>query len=162
MLIVKGFRVSFVLSSGKTVRPPASYALMNDEDGRDWPRCSGLIGPLSRTSKTPISNAQAKAYFGYQPMAGSAVIPSGEERKLSNWRLLGEVKEVLYTRRRAGREPAEHEDDYYHPISKGVIGRLLEVVLGLPAGARLYRWGRWYRIELAAGCVWNWRGIVRP
>jgi hypothetical protein len=161
MLIVKGFRVSFVLASGKTVRPPSSYALMNDEDGRDWPRCSGLVGPM-RSGKTPISHSKAKAYFGYEPLAGSAVIPSGDERSLRNWKLLGDVKEVLYTRRRAGGAPMQHEDDYYHPISKGIIGRLLEMILQLPAGARLYRWGRWYRIELAAGCVWNWRGIVRP
>jgi hypothetical protein len=163
MLIVKGYRVSFVMAGGRAVKPPASYALMNDESGSDWPRCSGLVGPIKSTSRRPISNSAAKSYFGHQPYDFRADIPSGDERHLRNWKYVGELEKILYTRRRANRAPTEHADDYFHPIRQdgpGILAKLLSFVL--PAGAKLYRRGRWYRMELASGCTWNWRGIVSP
>jgi hypothetical protein len=163
MLITKGFRVSFVLTSGKTIRPPASYALMHDEDGADWPYCSGLVAPLKTTSKQPVRSEKAALYFGYEPYRGTALIPSGDDRRLSSWKKVGDVAEILYTRRRSGGAPASHKGDYYHSIRQKKPGILAAVLrLGLPAGATLYRQGRLYRIELARGCVWNWRGIVSP
>lgn len=163
MLIVKGYRVHFVMAGGRTVKPPAGYALMNDESGADWPRCSGLVGSVKSTSRDPVRNSAAKSYFGHQPFAFTVVIPSGDEKHLRNWKCIGDVEEILYTRRRANGAPAEHAGDYYHPIRQqgsGLLARLLSFVL--PAGSKLYRRGRWYRIELARGCVWNWRGIVSP
>ena len=165
MLVTQGYRVSFIMAGGKTVKPPASYALMHDESGRDWPRFSGLVGAVKTAGRSgePISDRAAKDYFGYAPCAFEASIPSGDERHLRNWKSVGDVEEILYSRRRSNGAPAKHRGDYYHPIRQkvpGLLSRLLSFVL--PAGAKLYRRGRWYRIELASGCVWNWRGIVSP
>ena len=163
MLIAKGFKVSFVLTNGKTVRPPAGYALWHDEDGSDWPYCSGLVAPLKRVTQNIVRNSAAEAYFGHEAHAVIVVIPSGREKQLSAWRKAGEVKEVLYSRRRINRKPMRAAGDYYHPIKqprKGILGALERILL--PSGATLYKHGRLYRLELARGCVWNWRGIVRP
>lgn len=144
MLIAKGFRVIFKMKGGKTVKPPAGYAMLHDEDGRDWPRCSSIVIPI-RVAGGPVKDAKARAYFGHLPAAGRAVLPP---RSLSEWTRVGEIDEVLYTRRRPRGLPASHQSDYYHPIEKGT--------------ATLYRRGRWYRMELGSGCQWNWRGIIKP
>jgi len=145
MLIAKGYAVTFKMADGKTIRPPASYALLHDEEGSDWPRCSGLVAPVARVSSQPVQSRAASAYFGSEPVAGQMVLPP---RNLSAWRPVGTVAEVLYTRRRPRGLPSAHAADYYHPVTKGT--------------ATLYRRDRHYRLELGAGCAWNWRGIIRP
>lgn len=145
MLIAKGYRVVFKMQDGKTVKPPASYAMLHDEDGRDWPRCSALIIPIHPRG-TPLSGAsKARTYFGHTPVAASAVLPP---RSLGEWHRVGPIAQVLYSRRRPRGLPASHQADYYHPIEKGT--------------ATLYRRDRWYRMELGPGCQWNWRGIIKP
>lgn len=145
MLIAKGFHVIFKMDDGRTVRPPAGHALLHDEDGRDWPRCSGLVIPIKRVTREPVRSSSAKSYFGHEPVGGRVVLPP---RTLSEWQRVGVIDEVLYTRRRPRGLPSAHRADYYHPIDKGT--------------ATLYRRGRHYRMELGSGCRWNWRGIITP
>jgi hypothetical protein len=144
MLIAKGYTVLFVLSSGRTAKPAASYGLLHDPSGRDWPACSGLVAPFSKGGDE-VENSEARKYFGHTAREGKAVLPP---RSLSAWTKVGVVDEVLYTRTRPGHLPASHRGTYYHPIEKGT--------------ATLYRRGRLYRVELGRGCVWNERGVVRP
>ena len=146
MLIAKGFRVKFVLKTGRRVNPPASYALLHDEAGTHWPYSSALVLPITTSKSDPeASDGHAKTYFSADPLEGSVDLPP---RTLSRWESLGEIAEVQYTRRRPRNLPAANQDDYFHPIEKGV--------------ARLYRLGRAYRMELGSNALWNWRGIVRP
>jgi hypothetical protein len=144
MLICKGFAVSFKLASGKTVKAPGGYGLLHDPGGKDWAKCSGLIAPFSKGG-SEIDDAKAKDYFGHTARGGELKLPP---RSLGEWKKLGVVSEILYTRRRPGRLPADHQDRYYHPISNGT--------------ATLYRRGRMLRIELGPGCDWSYRGIVSP
>lgn len=144
MLIAKGYRVIFALQDGRKVRPPAGYAMLHDEDGRDWPRCSALVMPI-RMSRDEVKDGKARSYFGHAPAAARVVLPP---RALGLWQRVGVIDTVLYTRRRPRGLPASHQADYFHPIEKGT--------------ATLYRRGRWYRMELGSGCQWNWRGIIRP
>jgi hypothetical protein len=143
MLICKGFSVSFVLASGKKVKAPGGYGLLHDPSGRDWAKCSGLVAPFQKGGGE-IDDREAKDYFGHAPREGALSLPP---RALSSWKKLGVVSEILYTRRRPGRLPADHQDQYFHPF-KGT--------------ATLYRRGRMLRLELGADCSWSWRGIVRP
>ena len=143
MLIAKGFSVSFLLVSGKKVKAPASYGLLHDPSGKDWPRCSGLVAPFSKGGEE-IDDKLAREYFGHAPREGELTQPP---RALSSWRKLGVVEEILYYRRRPGNLPADHKGEYYHP-PKGT--------------ATVYRLGRLLRLELGPNCLWNWRGIVSP
>ena len=143
MLICKGFSVSFKLSSGKTVKAPGGYGLLHDPSGRDWAKCSGLVSPFSKGG-SEIDDAKAKEYFGHPPREGALSLPP---RSLSSWRKLGVATEILYTRRRPGKLPAENRDKYFHPF-KGT--------------AMVYRLGRMLRVELGPGCEWTERGIVKP
>lgn len=150
MLIAKGFAVTFIMDDGRRIKAPAGYALLHDQDGTDFPRCSGFVMPFQHSARDPeVDNATARTYFGHQPFRGSAAAPP---RALSAWRRVGdlddmEVDEILYTRRRPRSLPVTHGARYFHPFK----GR-----------ATLYRHGRLFRIELGAGCVWNARGVVTP
>jgi hypothetical protein len=144
MLICKGFSVSFVLASGKTVKAPAGYGLLHDPSGKDWAKCSGLVVSFEKGGDE-IDDKLAKEYFGHPAREGELQLPP---HSLSSWKKLGVAKEILYNRRRPGNLPAAHQDKYYHPFDKGT--------------ATLYRLGRMLRIELGPGCEWSYRGIVRP
>ena len=147
MLVVKGFRAIFKMEDGQTVRPPAGHAILHDESGKDWPRCAALIAAIkTHPNDPPVSDAAAKSYLGAEPRVGSTTLPP---RALGSWSRVGRIEEFLYTRRRPRDLPGKLQDDYYHPIEKGV--------------ATLFEWRRGiYRVELGRGCLWNWRGIVRP
>lgn len=144
MLIAKGFNVGFTLASGKKIKAPAGYGLLHDPSGKDWARCSGLVVPFAKGGDE-IDDKLAKEYFGHAPREGELRLPP---KALSSWRKLGVATEVLYTRRRPGRLPADYADQYFHPFKGGK--------------ATLYRLGRMLRIELGAGCSWTWRGVVSP
>jgi hypothetical protein len=145
MLIAKGYAVTAILKTGKHVKAPAGYAMLHDPSGKYWPACSGLVAPIARKSGEAVSCGPAQDYFGHEPLGGEVDVPP---RALSQWKSLGEIDELLYTRRRPRGLPASNAGPYFHPIEKGT--------------ARLYRLGRMLRIELGSGCVWNWRGIVKP
>ena len=143
MLICKGFSVSFELVSGKTVKAPASYGLLHDPSGKDWPKCSGLVAPFEKGGDE-IDDRLAKEYFGHTAREGEMALPP---RALSSWRKLGVAAKILYFRRRPGNLPAEHRDEYFHPF-KGT--------------ATVYRLGRMLRVELGPNCSWTWRGVISP
>ena len=138
MLIAKGYGVSFEMKQGPVVRAPAGAALLHDPTGKHWPSCSGLVMRFTKTNR-PIHDDAAKEYLGIEPRAGSITTPP---RRLSEWKRVGDVAVINY--RRIG----EHADSYYHPIERGA--------------AVLYRRPGALRVELGGGCVWNWRGIVKP
>jgi hypothetical protein len=145
MLIAKGYGVRFVMEHG-SVRPARTHALLHDPSGRVWPKCSGLVSPFRKTGDE-INDSTAKSYFGLfsdAPRRGILVMPP---RALSEWRFSGYVEEIEYSRFRPDGLRSSHRDDYFHPF-KG--------------DALLYRRGGLFRIELGRGCLWNWRGIVRP
>jgi hypothetical protein len=145
VLICKGFAVSFIMKSGRKVSAPAGYGFLHDPSGSSWARGSGLVAPFQKRGDE-ISNSAARSYFGNDPKGGAIALPP---KSLGAWKRVGEVAEILYTRRRPAKLPTAHADDYYHPISES-------------ARVTLYRRGRLLRVELGSGCVWNERGIVKP
>ena len=144
MLIAKGYAVSFKLVGGRIVRAGRGSALLNDESGKAWPKCSGLVMRFTKRNE-PLKDSNAEAYLMVDPRKGEIDTPP---RALSKWKYVGEVAVVNYTR-----PEGPHAGPYYHPIDGAEEGA---------AKALLYRRGSAYRLELADGCVWNWRGIVRP
>lgn len=150
MIAAKGYDVSVVLVGGKTVKAPRGAALLHDEDGAAWPRCSALIA-LFRTTREPLGATPqwVRGYFGaaHTLRRGSVVLPP---RSLSGWTLVGRCESVDY------RREGVHADEYTHPF--GERGG----ATWLTRHPKLFRLGRDLRIELGRGCVWNWRGIVRP
>jgi hypothetical protein len=138
MLIAKGYAPSFKMVEGGTIRGGRGAALLHDPTGRAWPSCSGFIIAFSKGGKETKDSA-AEEYLGRAPKLGEATVPP---KALSSWKRVGEVETVNY--RRIG----NHAASYYHPIEGG--------------RAVLYRRGHALRIELGSGCVWNWRGIVKP
>jgi len=148
MLIAKGYAVRVLLERGANqvwVAAPASYGLLHDPSGTDWSKCSGLVAPFSKGGGE-LDDGDAKSYFGHAPREGELALPP---KALSRWKRLGVITEIEYTRRRPGNLPADHKAPYYHPFEQGKL-------------PTLYRLGRLLRFEMGPGCVWNWRGIVRP
>jgi hypothetical protein len=135
---------------GGTIKAPASYAFLHDPAGKYWPSCSALIAPLDRRYDEEVSHGPGQQYFGHKPLAGETPdigkLPSF--KAISKWKYLGEIEEIYYTRMRPRGLPNYAKDRYKHPIENG--------------RALLYRRGRMLRIELGSGCVWNWRGIIKP
>jgi hypothetical protein len=129
--------------SGKVVRAPGGYGLLHDPSGRDWAKCSGLVIPFE-TGGDEIDDNAARQYLGYPAREGQVILPP---KALSAWKRIGPALEIFYFRRRPGRLPSIHRDQYYHPF-KGA--------------ATVYRRGRIFRVELGPGCEWNVRGIVKP
>ncbi len=143
-LICKGFAVQFVMYGGGTIKAPASYGFLHDPSGKHFGKCSGLVAPFSKGGGE-IDDGAARDYFGHPAREGEVTLPP---RALSEWKRIGVVQEILYTRRRPGGLPAINQDHYYHPVEGGK--------------ATLYRRGKLLRVELGGHCVWNVRGIVRP
>lgn len=159
MLIAKGYRVALRRPrSAKLRKLPASYALLHDVKGADWPSCSALIAPFTRSRQQIPGNVDvspAVEYFNYEPRGGHLVLPS---KRLSDWKDLGEVNAITYIR------PGDKEglgDDllYGHEFSNETGWWIFKSETGYP---RLYKHGRAYRMELPNGCVWNWRGFCYP
>ena len=147
MLLAKGWAVALTLESGRKVRGAHGAALLHDESGRDWPKCSGLVMPVRKT-KRPLSDSNAKRYFGNEYNVREAVVTLPTQQ-LSAWDLIGHVTQIDYSRL------GQYEDDFYHPFSRtGWIWK--------SPYPRLYRLDRKLRLDLGSGCVWNWRGIVTP
>jgi hypothetical protein len=137
MLIAKGTRIGLILASGKTLKPGG--VLLHDPEGEDWPRCSGLIMPIERTSRPINGTTRAKEYIGRNVRLGWVNTPP---KQLSAWHRIGKVVGAIdYTR------SGKHADDYRHDFKEDVTA---------------YRRGRAVRLELGSGCTWNWRGFVRP
>lgn len=151
MLVAKGFAVTITLENGRKVRGPAGGELLHDESGDDWPACSGLIVNFTKTGKKlPEDDAISQKYFGlsgYTIRQGKVRLPP---RDLREWHRVGPASRIDYSRR------GEHSDRYTHPFESGGFW-LWKTDLPI-----VFRRGKSLRIELGRGCVWNWRGFVKP
>jgi hypothetical protein len=153
VIVRLGGQVSAGMRGGQVRACPGS--LLYDDSGQDWPRCSLLVLPgVERLGREPGKVTRfARQWFGeeYAPLEGRVSLP---DKDLKSWRSVGEVERLFFTR--AGDVPEEHglNSKMVHPFAKV-----------LPFGGELpvlYASGGATRIELGAGCVLNWRGIVKP
>ncbi len=151
MIAAKGYAVALHMEGGRrvlTLEP--KIALLHDEDGAAWPKCSALIAPMKKTGR-PLEEVPGRVtkYFGkdYVVRRGEIVLPPVD---LGAWKAVGSVERIDYSREGA------YADDWWHPFE---TRRFLFWKGDLPV---LYRRGRALRLELGSGCVWNWRGIVKP
>lgn len=151
-IVVKGTAVEFVMRQGRDVVAPSGYGLMHDAVGGLLPRCTLLIGPFRKggsADDAEVSRAAVK-YLGPEAdiKRGSAgALPDCSS--LDDWRDLGEVQRIYYQR------GGDYRGYYTHPFS----GR---VFLVLPGETRLYRRGRWLRLQLPWACRLNERGFIAP
>ena len=156
MLIAKGSRVSFDLMDGSHVGAPASYGMLHDPSGEDWPKNSVLITGYKkgRVLAEKPSN-EAKNYFGrgYEVKAGSVNTP---EKALSSWKKIGEVKTIYYSR-----PGTKAPGGYFHHFVKGAAIEY-KVFRGGGHHPVLSRKGRTLRLELQKGATLNERGFVWP
>jgi hypothetical protein len=146
-LIAKGRGVTFEMADGREIH--CSGAMMHDPSGRWWPSKSVLIGPARlRQSKTDIEG-DARAYFGRSD--GHVGRVNTPPKPLKSWDYLGEVADIFYTRsgRRAGY--------YRHSFNEGLMS-----LLGGHKKVRLYKRGKFCRLELPRGAQLDDRGFVRP
>jgi hypothetical protein len=138
VIIVKGERVVLVMKNGSTKKLPASYGILHDPDGKELPRCSVLLGPVRRTQQSIDGGRKGRAYFGSKYQMRRAVVAKVK----GLWRPIGEVIEIRYTRR------GRHAANYFHPFKS--------------FSPTLSKNGRFYRLELRDGCIYDDRGFVFP
>jgi hypothetical protein len=156
MLVVKGVDVGFDLSP---TRGCESFDVerrddgwMHDASGRDWPRCSILIGPFKEGPIMKRAPRDAVEWFGddYTPHEGRVTLPPREK---SEWVRVDVVQRIYY--RRTG---AAHPYDFEHEFGR----RRIQVLFRKGKLPILMRRGRFYRLDMQAGCVIDARGIVFP
>jgi hypothetical protein len=150
-LIAKGRACLFEMVDGSDVK--CAGGMLHDPSGRWWPARSVLIGPFRarlRKATDDEFRGEAKQYFGgdYNAQMGTVNTPP---KALSGWRYVGEVERIYYTRsgRRGGR--------YQHPFNEG-----LQSLLYGKKSVRLYRRGKFCRLELPRGARLDDRGFIRP
>ena len=148
-LINKGKNAEFDMKDGSSFK--AKGGMLHDPSGRYWPKNSVLFGPYKSGSTPNDENPEAEHYLARKPREGSIDTPS---RELASWKYLGEVEEIFYTRT-GNRKPGR----YRHAFSKS--GALATVVMG-KGRAKLYRLGRFYRLQLPRGAILDSRGYVWP
>lgn len=157
MLIAKGYECHLFVGS-REYSPPASYAMLHDPDGVDWPSDSILFARFSK-DREEISYDPAEDYFGDGPLGGSIQLPP---RDLSRWSQIGPVKKIEYTRLRPHGMPAKYQGDYYHMFdgSEGLLSLLTFLFTDIEPS--LYRKGRLYRMELPNWASLDDRGFIWP
>jgi hypothetical protein len=142
--------VRLVLAGGREVRAPKSAGLMRDGAGKDWPRCSILIGPYRKGRREASLDRAARSFYGpgYVARQGAVSLPP---RELSEWSEMGTVRRIFYVRVGAirGGERFKH----HLRTTRFFV---------FPVRTVLYRHGRFLRIELPSGCIVNRRGFVWP
>lgn len=137
-MLIKGETVVFKMADGTTKKCPESYGIVHDPDGKVLPRCVVYVGPVKRTEKPVENTGKVKAYFGRKYNPRQAII----DRPPSSWQRVGEVVEILYVRR------GRYAGSYFHPFAK--------------FSPTLSKSGRWYKLELRDGCIYDDRGFVFP
>jgi hypothetical protein len=152
-LIAKGRACRFIMTDGGTVSCPGG--MLHDPSGRWWPRHSVLCGPFRRvrSAQDDEYTGAARHYLGDSHRASVSAIDT-PPKALSSWRYLGEIEEIRYTRtgkKRPGR--------YYHEFSKPTA---LATIIRGKQKVRLYRRGRFCRIELPRNAILDTRGFVAP
>lgn len=153
--IVKGRSTRFEMKDGPDVT--CAGGMIHDPSGRAWPRNSILCGPFRprvRTATPEEYRGWAKDYLGssHRPMVGVVDVPP---RALSEWQLLGEVEKIYYTRL-GKKRPGRYVHAFYKPTA------LATLVRGRGGKVKLYRRGRFVRLELPKGAHLDARGFVYP
>ena len=141
MLIAKGSNVRLVLADGRSVRAPGG--MLHDPNGKAWPRCSVLVGPFQKGREPIQKDLGARKYFGadYNASLGSANIP--DDKNLDGWKKVGDVRQIFYVR------------------TGNVYGGTLFQHPFKPH-AKLYRLGKWHRLELGSWCSLDEAGFRKP
>ena len=113
MIAAKGYAVVLYLEGGRVITPDPKSALLHDEEGAAWPKCSGLILPMKKTGQ-PLEEipSSVRKYLGkdYVVRRGEVVLPPVE---LATWKALGPCERIDYTRRGA------YADNWFHPFERG-------------------------------------------
>lgn len=137
-LIVKGEAVVFLLADGRRVKPPASYGIVHDPEGKVFSKCTIFVGPVRRTGESVGHSPNSRAYFGkkYDLRKATTGRPNG------SFKTIGQVVEIRYRRR------GRYAGGYYHPFKA--------------FAPTLSRSGRWYKLDLRDGCIVDDRGFVFP
>jgi hypothetical protein len=148
-LINKGKNALFEMKDGGEYR--ARGGMLHDPSGRYWPRNSVLFGPYRSGSAKADPHPEAEHYLARKPREGSINTPS---KSLADWEYLGNVERIFYTRT-GNRKPGR----YQHTFSKP--GALATIVRG-KGMAKLYRCGKFYRLQLPRGAMLDSRGYVWP
>lgn len=151
--IVKGRSCRFEMKEGRDVT--CAGAMMHDPTGKAWPPRSVLCGPIKRRLRTANDDELAGAgrhYFGGSYTAKVVEIDA-PSRGMAGWRYIGEVERIYYTR--TGRK---NPGRYQHEFNRR---GLTQLVMGKKK-VRLYRKGRFVRLELPRGAILDTRGFVHP
>jgi hypothetical protein len=151
-LIKKGRACHFIMKEGRGYH--AGGSMLHDPSGRWWPRNSVLCGPFKRqATKSDVEmTTEGRHYLGKRQAV--AYVIDTPSKALGGWQYLGEIEEIRYTR--TGRKKPGR---YYHVYNKP--GALFTMLKG-KGKARLYRLGRYYRVELPRSAVLDARGFVYP
>jgi hypothetical protein len=152
-LINKGRACHFIMKEGPDVH--CGGGMLHDPSGRWWPKNSILCGPFKkvRAASDDEGSPQSTHYLGSSHRASIGVVDT-PPRAISDWTYVGEVDEIRYTRmgrKRPGR--------YFHIFSKP--GALATIIKG-KGKARLYRHGRFCRLDLPRDAILDSRGLVWP
>lgn len=153
--IVKGRSTLFEMKDGPNVT--CAGGMIHDPSGRAWPRNSVLCGPFRprvRAATPEEYRGWAKDYLGssHRPMVGIVDVPP---RTLSEWTYLGEVERIFYTR--TGRKrPGRYQHEFFKSTA------LATLVRGRHGKVKLYRRGRFVRLELPKGAQLDARGYIYP
>lgn len=152
LLIAKGNRVAFEFTNGQRFELPSSMTMLHDESGKWWPKCSVLFGRFQPgVADDAIRMDQTALDYlgrGYQAHKGLIDTPP---KSLSSWTRIENVKRIWYTRT-GKRAPGK----YHHGFGRKTLP------FDKDASVVLYRYGRFFRLELPKQCVVNWRGYVYP
>lgn len=152
--IVKGRAGRFEMREGPDVT--CAGAMIHDPTGRAWPKRSVLFGPVRRvrSATDPEVEGAGRHYLGNSHRVAVGMV-NAPPRSLDGWVYLGEVERVYYTRN--GKKYGGVR--FQHPFNKP--GALATMVKG-KGRVRLYRKGRFCRLELPRGSILDSRGFVWP
>lgn len=150
MLIAKGYDVSFLMKNGDEIDAPRSAAMLHDEKGTHWPRCSILLMSFRRSGSSVEMAPNEAQYFGddYDARRGSVTLPP---KPLSKWALVGEVDKIYYER------VGKHAGLFKHQFGKRRLVGFFKT-----GKAVLYKLGGSMRLQMSGDCIVDARGIVRP
>jgi hypothetical protein len=153
-LIAKGRSCRFEMVDGPDVS--VSGGMLHDPSGKWWPKRSVLCGPFKarvRKAADDEYTGAAKHYLGSSHNANIGVVET-PPKSLGEWEYCGEVDEIFYSRtgkKRPGR--------YRHKFNKGTS--LATIIKGTKK-VKLYRKGRFVRLELPSNAILDSRGFVFP
>jgi hypothetical protein len=150
--VCKGYDVSFKLDKGM-VHCPKKAGLLHDPSGSSWPRNSVLIASFQRTGQLLPEEEETDEIDSFKAGDRSKKgVLNFPPRDLSQWKRLGLVERIDYTR------VGVYADDYEHPFQQErgfwVFKEKIETVL--------YRRGRVHRLEMPEDAELSWRGFIFP